>query len=132
MSYSTKKGADGEREAAEFFNNLVKPEYHICRIGGVEFRKASYAGDISIINSCRKHGFRGQNDPTNSIFYDIFFEVKTRANPNIWKAMEKAEDDSKLSNKSGVIGYFIKQKKGEKGERLICLRPETFNRIYKR
>ena len=141
MSYSTAKGAVGEREAAEFFDSLVKPDFHLCRIGGIEARKMVLAGDVAILLSCKKHRFRGRLDVKNCPFYDYFIEVKCQASPNIWKDMEKAEDDANLAGKIGAIGYFIKQstKKGQRGgdwrnfqgKRLIVMTPEIFRKLLK-
>lgn len=132
MGYSNAKGANGEREAAEFFDKLVTPDFHLCRIGGIEARKMVLAGDVAVLSSCRKHRFQGRQDAKNCPFYDYFIEVKCQASPNIWKDMEKAGDDAELSGKIGVVGYFIRQKKGEKGKRLIVMSPETFKKMYEK
>lgn len=130
MSYSTKKGWSGEHEAAEFFNNLVKPEFHICRIGGIEFQKSVHSGDIAVLQTCKKHFFFGKRGKRECFFDNYFLEVKAQANPSVWSAMEKAEDDAELSGKVGAIGYMIKQERGGKGKRLIVMRPEVFEKLY--
>ena len=130
MSYGTHKGYIGEIESSEFFNKLVAPKFHICRVGGIEARKMVLSGDVSLLSSCRKHRFKGQIDIKECDFYDTFIEVKDQANPNIWKTINKAEDDAELAGKTDVILYVIKQKRGEKGERLIVMRPSTFNKFY--
>lgn len=131
MSYATKKGYDGEIEACNFFQSLVTNRYHFERIGGVEFNKGTYAGDIHLIPFCKKHNFKGV-DINDCIFNNYFLEVKTQAKPDIWSAIRKAEDDGRLAGKIGAIGYFVKQKRGTKGERLVAMRPETFKRFLER
>lgn len=132
MSYATYKGWSGEDEAAKFFDSLVAPDHHICRLGGVEKQKHVFAGDVCIVGRCNKHQFFGQKDHHDCALDPFFIEVKNQAAPNIWGSMLKAEDDAELANKAGVIGYFIKTPRNTKGERLVVMRPETLKRLLQK
>lgn len=129
MAYAQKKGWDGENEAASFFDSLVHPNHHVCRIGGVEKAKHVYAGDVCLVGHCKKHGFRAGDLDSDSVLYPYFLEVKNQARPNVWSDLAKAEDDASLAGKAGAIGYFIRTPRNTKGERLVVMRPETLRRL---
>lgn len=100
----------------------------LVRFGGVEFNKYSHAGDVGILQHAKK-GLtieHAKRNVTESPLYDVFIEVKNRANPDVWGSILKAEDDADNAGKKHVLLYAIKQERGSKGKRLICMRPETF------
>ena len=126
-AYNNKKGYDGEVECAEFLQDIFTDDL-VVRFGGVEFNKTTHSGDVGIIQSKKKFNRidKAKRPITESPLYDVFIEVKKQASPNIWKDYKKACDDAKHANKQHVFLYTIKQKRGEKGERLVCMSPETF------
>ncbi len=131
MSQQSDKGYRGEVEAASFFDSLVSPTYHICRIGGTESKKHSFAGDVCVVNYCKPHGFAGKaEDPCYLDRY--FIEVKNQKRVDIWADMRKASDDASLAGKVGAIGYFRKAAgRGYSAEEVIVMRPETFKLLMK-
>ncbi len=133
MSYSSQKGYSGEVEAYKFFQSIYKKDLW-ARFGGQEFSKKFNGGDIGIVPTLKKVGgmIFPDRQPHQSPIYQIFFEVKNQANPNVWGAMKKAEDDMQMFNKSDAVLYVIKHKKNERGERLVVLRPETLKMLLER
>ncbi len=101
------------------------PNFHYERWAGIETQKFSNGGDLGAVPFCQKHNYKLNGDINDCPTQNIFIEVKNRANPNIWGSMKKAEDDGEQFGKNMAILYAIKHKKGERGSRLICLRPET-------
>ena len=129
MSYASKKGYRGEEDAAEFFNKLVGPQFHVCRIGGIEKRKTVYAGDVSLVGYCKRHNFRATADERDCYLSPYFIEAKNQANPRIWQDLVKAESDARVAQKAGVILYAIKTEKNQNGERIVVMRPEILARL---
>lgn len=126
MAYNNKKGYDGEIEARDFFATVYSSDIWE-RIGGKEFDKKFLGGDISIVplKKCVGGVKKPARAPEESPAYPLFVEVKNQANPNVWGVIEKAEDDMKMFGKNMAVLYAIKHKKGEVGERLVCMRPRT-------
>lgn len=123
MSYANKKGATGEREAAEFFNEVFKEWGHqFMRIGGQEKNKKMLHGDIIVDRSTDKE--------EKNMFGKYFLEVKTRAAMNIWDVVQEAKDNASTYGKHGSIVYATKQGKGHKREgTIIAMTKDTFQRI---
>lgn len=127
MGYNNAKGRDGENECADFLQDIFTDDI-VVRFGGIEFQKVVNSGDVGIVQSRKKFNKieKAQRPVDQSPLYNVFIEVKKQACPNVWKDYEKAEDDAKHANKRFVFLYAIKQKRGEKGKRLVCMTPETF------
>ena len=124
MSYATKKGYDGEVELAEFLTDIFSQQgFEWFRVGGVERNKQTLAGDVCLKDS---------TDPDREcVLRDYLFDAKKQAQPHIWNALEKAEDDAETWGRWGAILYIIKQAKGSRGDRLVAMRPETFERLIR-
>ena len=133
MGYNNRKGYSGEMEAADFFQSIYK-EDKVVRFGGQEFQKLTHSGDIGIVK-VKKVGstlLYAQRDIEDSPLHPVFIEVKNQARPNVWQDIKKAEQDADNAGKGFTVLYVIRHEKNKKGERLVCMRPETFRYLVER
>ena len=123
MSYSTRKGYDGEVEFAEFLTDAMRPYgINFLRIGGTERGKKTLVGDVIVDK---------RTDPDGNCFLDKYFlESKRHASPVISNILEEAEANARMYGKASSICYITKQKAGSKRDwTLIAMTPSTFARI---
>lgn len=122
-AYANAKGAAGEREFAEFLTRaLAKFGYTFTRVGGVEKSKVIFGGDVILSP-------KSTNRDGDCVVAEYYLESKKHAHPSVYAIFRKAEDDARWWNKKGSISYVTKQARGEKGERIIVMSPETFEKI---
>lgn len=124
MSYSSKKGLDGQYELRNFLNELfANYGYEFISISGSEKTKKLAAGDVIL---------KERTDPERlCVLSDYFLEAKKQASPNVFADLKKAEDDATMWGKHGAILYASKQGKGHKGFPLVAMTPRTFARLIK-
>jgi hypothetical protein len=124
MSYASKKGWQGQKEFKDFLDKLFEPQgFQFISITGSEKNKKLAAGDVII---------RQNTDPHNlCVLSDYFLEAKKQAQPNVFRDLEKAEDDAKMWGKHGAILYTSKQGRGHKGFAIIAMTPQTFARLIR-